>query len=329
MTDIYLVLENPMPVIKVYHHGMTAAILPKQNNHERAKRGVVQGWSKSATRNNTRWLRSVSPESFSNEDEFGIAFTFTLRDCPDTSDDWHKIRRSFLERLRRLGMLRLHWVTEWQRRGVPHLHGIVFFSYASCTRVDSFGIPVGLGTLITEHWLAVAGKYGASPRGQHLKVVSDIKGWFKYLSKHASRGADHYQRSSSGIPSGWIKTGRVWGYIGDWVTDEPQSLNVSNEFYFAVRRIVRKWRLADARTALKDSPMLAVRDGCTIINPHWLSAKKRITSARRILKCNDFKKSQVRGVSEWIDAENILTIAEMLISQGYEISISEEEESRL
>ncbi|MBO0139516.1 hypothetical protein J0673_24905, partial [Vibrio sp. Vb2736] len=62
-----------------------------------------------------------------------------------------------------------------------------------------------------------------------------------------------------------------------------------------------------------------------VINPNWLSAKKRISSARRILKSNDFKKSQVRGDSEWIDAENILLIAEMLISQGYEIYLPDED----
>lgn len=318
-----------MPVIKVYHHGMTAAIPPKKNNHERAKRGQVQGWSKSATRNNTRWLRSVSPESFGNDEEFGVAFTLTLRDCPDTSDDWHKIRRSFIERLRRLGMLRLHWVTEWQRRGVPHLHGVVFFSYESCTHIDSNGLPVGLGFLIVDHWVSVAGKFGASPRGQNLKTVTDIKGWFKYLSKHASRGADHYQRSSAGIPSGWIKTGRVWGHCGDWVTDEAVQINASNEFYFALRRIVRKWRLSDARSAFKEASVPRVVDGYFSFGKDYLSSKKRISSARKMLKCNDYKKSQVRGVSEWIDSENILLIAEMLVSQGYEIYLSEEEEERL
>ena len=324
-----------MPVIKVYHHGMTAAIPPRKNDHERAKRGVVQGWSKSATRNNTRWLRSVSPKSFGNDEQFGVAFTLTIRDCPDSSDDWHSIRRSFVERLRRMGMLRLHWVTEWQRRGVPHLHGIVFFPNSvfdvalkelELERVDS-GLLDYWHDRISNAWIAVSEKYGASPRGQHLKTVTDIKGWFKYLSKHASRGADHYQRSSAGIPSGWIKTGRVWGHCGDWITDEAVQIDASPEFYFAMRRIVRKWRLSDARAALKDSPVTVLRDGWMCLNPNWLSAKKRISSARRMLKNNDFKKSQVRGVSEWIDSENTLLIAEFLISQGFEIYLPEEEET--
>lgn len=319
-----------MPVIKVYHHGMTAAIPPKKNNHERAKRGQVQGWSKSATRNNTRWLRSVSPKSFGNDEEFGVAFTLTIRDCPETSDDWHVIRTNFVKRLRRLGMLRLHWVTEWQRRGVPHLHGIVFLPKTTQTKMkDDIGIPLSWGHAIEQSWIAVAEKYGASPRGQHLKTVTDIKGWFKYLSKHASRGADYYQRSSSGVPSGWIKTGRVWGHCGDWVTDEAVQINASNEFYFALRRIVRKWRLSDARSAFKEASIPRIVDGYFAFGKDYLSSKKRISSARKMLKCNDYKKSQVRGVSEWIDSENILLIAEMLISQGYEIYLSEEEEARL
>jgi len=281
-----------MPVIKVYHHGMTAAIPPRKNNHERAKRGVVQGWSKSATRNNTRWLRSVSPDSFGSDTEFGVAFTLTIRDCPDSSDDWHAIRTNFIKRLRRQGMLRLHWVTEWQRRGVPHLHGIVFFPVGIESAASD---SLACNRLIAKSWIAVAGKYGASPRGQHLKMVTDIKGWFKYLSKHASRGADHYQRSSAGVPSGWIKTGRVWGHCGDWITDEPQSLNVSNEFYFALRRIVRKWRLSDARKALKDSPIMTIKGDWFVINPNWLSAKKKDQFCKKDSEKQRFQKIPGQG----------------------------------
>lgn len=322
-----------MPVVQIYHHGVSASILPRKNDHERAKRKAAQGWSKSATRNNTKWLRSVSPESFDNDDEFGVAFTLTIRDCPETSDDWARIRRSFIKRIERLGMLRLHWVTEWQRRGVPHLHGIVFFPDSVLLRYLSLVEDLNelrnelceqWHTRVVSCWISVASEYGASKKGQHLKTVTDIKGWFKYLSKHASRGADHYQRSSSGVPTGWIKTGRVWGHCGDWVTDAPYKLNTSNEFYFALRRIVRKWRLSDARTALKESPIAICRNGWMVVNPAWLSAKKRITSARKMLKCNDFKKSQVRGISEWIDAHHTLLISELLIAQGYEIYLPED-----
>ncbi|MDW3815854.1 hypothetical protein IDF50_26010 [Klebsiella pneumoniae] len=35
-----------MATLKLYHNGLTAGIPPMKNNHERAKRGEVKGWSK-------------------------------------------------------------------------------------------------------------------------------------------------------------------------------------------------------------------------------------------------------------------------------------------
>ncbi|WP_204888284.1 hypothetical protein, partial [Escherichia coli] len=93
-----------MATLKLYHNGLTAGIPPMKNNHTRAKRGEVKGWSKTASRNNTKFLRSVFVPAL---DGAAVAFTLTIRDCPPTSDDWHKIRRAFVERLRRAGMVRL------------------------------------------------------------------------------------------------------------------------------------------------------------------------------------------------------------------------------
>ena len=298
-----------MPTIKVYHHGVTAGIAPMQNSHERAKRGVVQGWSKSAARNNTRWLRSVSPKSYSSDSEYGIAFTLTVRDCPESSDEWHRIRNAFIRRLRRDGMTKLHWVTEWQRRGVPHLHGVVFF-------------PVGTACRIIWHWLALTSDLGAGIKGQHLNEVTDLSGWFKYLSKHASRGADHYQRSSVNIPKGWEKTGRVWGHCGDWVTTDAGPLNVTTEFFWAFRRIVRSWRKSDAREGYKKAKDQLLRKG-SISTSIYKTSLRRITSSRTMLRCNERKKSSVRGVSEWIPSEHCLLVCDYLLSQGYEILTEE------
>ncbi|WP_213058401.1 rolling circle replication-associated protein, partial [Escherichia coli] len=113
-----------MATLKLYHNGLTAGIPPMKNNHERAKRGEVKGWSKSASRNNTKFLRSVHVPDLTGA---AVAFTLTIRDCPPSSEDWKILRENFIKRLRRAGMVRLHWLTEWQQRGVPHLHGIAYF----------------------------------------------------------------------------------------------------------------------------------------------------------------------------------------------------------
>ena len=295
-----------MPTIKVYHHGMTAGVPPVNNSHDRAKRGVVKGWSASAARNNTRWLRSVNPECYEGSEEYGVAFTLTLRDCPDTAQDWHRIRTSLIKRLARDGMTKLHWVTEWQSRGVPHLHGVVFF-------------PKGSANRIIEHWLDLTkSAYGSLRMAQHLVPVTELEGWFKYLSKHAARGASHYQRSAANIPAGWETTGRVWGHCGNWITTEPGQLSVSADFFWSMRRIFRSWRKADARSQVQKNFKNVVR-GKKIPTSIWNSSIKRIASSRAMLKCNNPAKSSVRGISEWMPAKEAIKICEWLLGQGNEI----------
>ena len=69
-----------------------------------------------ATRRNTEFLMSVKTDQLTGA---GVALTLTVRDCPPTADDWHRLRRAWEKRMVRAGMLRLHWVTEWQRREFP------------------------------------------------------------------------------------------------------------------------------------------------------------------------------------------------------------------
>lgn len=268
-----------MRTLKVYLHGATMGTPPRNNSHLRAKRGNVTGWSSSATRRNVAFLRSVVPDTLmvdhNGEYLHGYAFTLTLKNCPPTAEDWHKIRKAFVERLRRAGMYRLHWVTEWQRRGVPHLHGCV---WATDPKIR---------LLIIGHWLSVAAQYEAGHRGQHVNLLTDAVGWFKYLAKHAARGVQHYQRSSENIPAGWIKTGRVWGYSGEWDTRDHIQIKIEDATYYRLRRLVRSWRKADARQS---------------------GDKYRIKSSRTMLECHLRGLSEVRGISEWVDQETMLTL---------------------
>jgi hypothetical protein len=113
-----------MPVIQVYRHGMTAGVPPSMPPSPTHRRGDVQGWSKNATRSNTRFLYSVDETKLTGH---GCAVTLTIRDCPPSAQDWKRLREALFVRLRRMGLVRAHWLTEWQRRGVPHLHGALWF----------------------------------------------------------------------------------------------------------------------------------------------------------------------------------------------------------
>lgn len=262
-----------MPIISVYRHGMTCGVAPARNSHERSPRGDVGGWSDGSTRRNTRFLYSIQEQQLHG---LGFAVTLTVRDCPETAEAWHKLRRAWIMRMTRLGMVRLHWVTEWQRRGVPHLHCALWFSQEAVERLGD----VELYMAIQKAWTSLVPS--ALARSQHVKEIDGPMGWFQYVSKHAARGVRHYQRNSANIPQGWqSRTGRMWGHTGSWPTRDAIKINMEGAEgdggFYAFRRLVRAWRIADARGD---------------------AARHRL--AKRVLRCTDPKLSAVRGLSEWV-----------------------------
>lgn len=292
-----------MAIVKLYHLGLTGGMPPMKKNHNPPKRGNVTGWSASASKRNVQFLRSVRPDSLTG---FPFALTLTIRNCPETPADWHSLRRAFIKRLQRRGLIRLHWVTEWQRRGVPHFHGMAFFPEDS---ISSFEI-------VTQ-WLEVAGSYVCNRKGQHVNPVTDTLGWFKYLSKHAARGHLHYQRNPDSIPPHWHKTGRVWGYVGDWVRDDPIELDLDNQAFYRFRRLVRSWRVADARSNPLSIYADTANGGKVLLTS--IPDAKRIKSAKTMLTCSKPDISRLRGVSEWISMDLALLFFDYLRAQGFRV----------
>ena len=263
-----------MRTLSVYLHGVTMGTPPRNAPKAPSKRAECQGWSPSATRRNVAFLRSVEPSSLTGQ---GEAFTLTLRNCPESFKAWADMRDQLLKRLFRAGAVRVHWVTEWQRRGVPHLHGCIWWS----------ADPSEWKGAVLYHWYQLAEKYGVSPRAQTCKPITDALGWFQYCAKHAARGVKHYQRDSANIPEGWEKTGRMWGYRGEWGLSEPMALSCDDVTFYRMRRMVRGWRIADARSS---------------------GNAFRISTARGMLKCHKPTLSNVRGVSEWVTQDVLLAM---------------------
>lgn len=274
-----------------YRNGLSAGMVSRVSPHPRSRRDVVQGWSLRSTRSNRQFLYSVDPQALTG---LGFALTLTLRDCPPSPDDWNRLRRAFVERLRRVGLLRLHWLTEWQRRGVPHFHMAVYF--------DPDSQPaVGFHEHILSSWLSISSAFSPGRFSQHIEVISDAVGWFQYLSKHAARGVHHYQRSHHLIPQPWRgRTGRVWGRLGSWSLSEPIHFALFREDggQWAFRRLCRSYRVAQARATGKGS---------------------QIAAARRCLSAPTRSRAEVRGVSEWIPAPLARDMAAFLAASGYRV----------
>lgn len=310
-----------MPVVKLYPNGLTGGTPPASRSCKPPKRGNCEGWTVRTSRGNTRFLYSVLSQKLQYSADglplVGVAGSLTLKDCPASHEDWKAIRLALFHRFRRKGLYRLHWLTEWQKRGVPHLHFAGWFDAdqvaGDCAEIGM--PPAALLPLIKADWLFLSSRYRSSDKAQDIKVIDDDLGWLQYLSKHASRGAAHYQRASSTIPQGWQKTGRMWGYLGDFPTQEPIGLELDRQGWFQFRRIVRAWRLANARVQKPPKSDL----GREFLEQRI--RRRRIESARHMLRCGNPPLSEVRGVSEWIPLDLGLSISHWLAKNGADIDI--------
>ena len=280
------------------------------NHHPRAKRDIVVGWSAGAARRNLRFLYSIDERDLTGE---GWALTLTVRDCPPSPEVWHRLVRDYFQQLGRVlarcghSLIRYHYVTEWQRRGVPHLHGAVYIS-------DGAGAAINLPNFLKGVWEGYAAPYGVNLKAQYVLPITGALGWFQYVSKHAARGIRHYQRAADNIPACWRSgTGRMWGKGGSWPIKDPLRLDVDNRGYHVLRRWARAWRVADARAEIPSLWNAIKRPN------QYLSAKRRLVSARGCLRCPDPHLSAVRGVSEWISDGLMLSMIRRLSLDGYRV----------
>jgi hypothetical protein len=280
-----------MPVVSVYPAGLTMHVPHGVSEHKRGKRGEVTGWSVEAVRRHTQWLRSIDVSAL---DGVGYAVTLTIRDLPPDAAAFHAARRAFLMRVTRKGAIRTHWIVEWQRRRIPHLHLALYFPNA-LSRTEQ--------ALMLEDWCAVAGAYAPLSGSQDCKEISGASGWLQYLSKHSARGVDHYQRY--GKPASWEKTGRLWGHSDGWPEADPMRFHLDSPGWFRFRRLARSWRVANARQERSKS------------------RNRRISSARRALNCSEPKLSSVRGVSEWLPEELAVQFLALLSTDGHQVHQTE------
>lgn len=295
------------------------------------QRGNVTGWSPGAARRNVAFLRSVVEDDLSGA---GLAMTLTLGTLPPAHTDWTKLLNHWTIRQRRAGCVRLHWVMEWQRRGVPHLHVAAWYDPTQTRLVDmsterALSESLHQDLLSDDHaahrraalnaaadWLELAAAFGPRPKGQQIRPIVGASGWFRYLGKHCGRGSDHYQRQQSAMPKAWDRSPRVWGKSGTWPTREPRELLLSLEGFHRLRRLVRRQRVAQARKGLpangwpKRHPRPTRSEGTKRHNarlrplstggPPARVRLRQLVAARQMLQCPLRPLSTVRGVSEWI-----------------------------
>lgn len=277
--------------------GINASV-PSPGNPEPPKRGACTGWTRATAARNQRFLMSVDHRAL--DEGHGMAFTLTVRDCPASAKEWATARDTLLKRVARSGAVRWHWVTEWTKRGVPHLHLVVFWSPEALSRMpDDAPYPA---EVVLSAWLEIAAQWGTAGRGQHARPLDGVKGWFAYCAKHAARGVFHYQRTEK--PEAWVTTGRMWGKGGEWPVFET-SVDVDMATFHVLRRLVRSYLVAEARKDLGRYASPEVER----------KIRRRVRYARRMLVWHDRDVSGIRGLGHWVDD----TVQDELLSASWSI----------
>jgi hypothetical protein len=270
-----------MAKITLRPHGLNGGVAGP-GSRTPPKRSVIRGWSLQAARRNRQFLQSIELGKVTGT---GLFLTLTLRDLPGTSGDWTRIVGAFLERMRRTGMTRYHWVVEFQQRGVPHLHMVAYWDQLPSVVLGHD--PVG-------HWLEVADEFGASPKGQDIRWCNQRVELLVYMAKHSARTADHYQRQRTALPAGWHSVGRLWGASskGSWPTSVT-TFDFNATAFYKLRRLYRGYRRAEATSELVkargtgDPGQVAVAVG-------------RVVHARRMFRCHDRAHSRIKPLGPWI-----------------------------
>lgn len=157
------------------------------------RRGAIVGWGADAARANQAFLQSVD---YAAMPKGGHSVTLTMRRLPSPAQ-WWLTRRRLAWWLTKRGAS-AHWVVEWQRRGVPHLHLAVW------------GVS---GAEVVDWWLAHT---DGGRSGQHARRIRTPAIWAHYCAKHGARGLGHYQRNRASLVGAWAtqSAGRLWGRMG-------------------------------------------------------------------------------------------------------------------
>ena len=294
-----------MPTISIRAHGVSATRNQTLVNPEtgeimklaafnQPERTATKGWTPNVARRNEQRLQQIDFDAVEGVPAF-VTLTMPSGQMEDvTAAMFHSWLKSWLRYMKRHGMSHYYWILEFQASGNPHLHVLVWLDHT----------PDPLETYrALRSWVGILNKSGVGARLQgqiweNIDVGGEItvdgervpahpERVLMYLAKHAARGVAHYQRQVENMPEDWqYRSGRVWGHDRSLPLRAQQDVECDYATFHRFRRLVRRWRLAEAR-AIKD------RD----------RRRQAIVQARGSLKCGRPDISPYRGVSAWIPSD--------------------------
>lgn len=309
-----------MPTISIRQHGVSATRnqtvvnpatgeIVKLTAFQPPERTATKGWTPNVARRNEQRLQQIDFDGIDGVPAF-VTLTMPSGQMGEVSAaDFHGWLKRWLQYMKRHGMSHYYWILEFQASGNPHLHVLVWLDH-DCDPLEQYKA--------LRSWVGILNKsdVGARLQGQIWEDI-DVGGELvvdgervpahpervlMYLAKHAARGVAHYQRQIENMPDDWqYRSGRVWGHDRGLPLREQEDVETDYPTFHRFRRLVRRWRLAEARS-IKDADR----------------RRAAIVQARGSLKCGRPDVSSYRGVSAWLPASVASQLLDVAVSMGGE-----------
>lgn len=313
-----------MPTITIRAHGASATRnqtvvnpetgeIVKLTAFQPPERTATKGWTVNVARRNEQRLQQIDFDAVEGFPAF-VTLTMPSGQMSDVSAAmFHGWLKRWLQYMKRHGMRHYYWILEFQATGNPHLHLLVWLNHdwdaleqykalrSWVNMLNKAGVGARLQGQIWEN-IDVGGEItvDGEPVPAHPERV------LMYLAKHAARGVAHYQRQIENMPEDWqYRSGRVWGHDRGLPLRAQQDYECDYATFHCFRRLVRRWRLAEARS-IKD----------------YDRRRAAISQARRCLKCGRPDVSPYRGVSAWVPA----SVASQLLDAAADMNGGDYEE---
>lgn len=309
-----------MPTVSIREHGVSASRnqtvvnpvtgeIMKLTAFNQPERTATRGWTSNVARRNEQRLQQIDFDGIDGVPAF-VTLTMPSGQMGEVSAaDFHGWLKRWIQYMKRHGLVHYYWILEFQASGNPHLHVLVWLDHAWDALEQYHAL---------RSWVNMLNKSGVGARiqGQIWEAI-DVGGELvvdgetvpahpervlMYLAKHAARGVAHYQRQLSNMPDDWqYRSGRVWGHDRGLPLCEQQDVECDYPTFHRFRRLVRRWRLAEAR-GIKDADR----------------RRAAILQARGMLKCGRPDVSTYRGVSAWVPASVASQLLDAAANMGGE-----------
>lgn len=229
--------------LTTYRGGSYAHLSPGKGRSHRGgggPRGEITEFSRASRRRLLRKLNSI------DRDNAPLPFFVTLtyhETWPEDARGWKNQLRTLRERLlRRYGKFSAFWRLEFQKRGAPHFHLLLFLDpyevvpYVGPPKVQRRAAELRLRNNISWAWNEIV-----DPSNQiHLDAgtrVETPRSW-KGVNAYAAKYMGKLETLAVGVQS----PGRFWGvWYSDLLPIVPVSTGIALRDFFKVRRVLRRY----------------------------------------------------------------------------------------